>query len=258
MNLANILNQVMSAGSELAKQSGQSNSDLGSQLNKTNSGLASQFGQAFGNMSDMTKGTMGGALGGSLITMLLGSKKGRKMGGSLAQYGGAAALGAIALKVFDQWQSSNQATQANQPVGQSMPTPQAANQQLQAESLTAESGTELEQQHAMLILKTIIAAAKSDGHVSEDERAKINQVISTIDSDPQVARFVENEINKPLDPNDIAKSVVSQDQAAEVYLTSYIMIDEQSFMEKAYLDALAQSLHLAPELVAQLESSVTK
>ncbi|HUL11731.1 MAG TPA: DUF533 domain-containing protein [Methylococcaceae bacterium] len=42
--------------------------------------------------------------------------------------------------------------------------------------------------------------------------------------------------------------------AAEIYLTSLLMIDDESKPERAYLDNLAKELKLTPELVVAIES----
>lgn len=43
--------------------------------------------------------------------------------------------------------------------------------------------------------------------------------------------------------------------AAEMYLASLIMIDEDSFMEKAYLDELARQLKLDGSLKAEIHQA---
>jgi uncharacterized membrane protein YebE (DUF533 family) len=45
-----------------------------------------------------------------------------------------------------------------------------------------------------------------------------------------------------------------KEAAAEVYLASVLMVDQASFMERAYLDALARELRLAPGLQRELEA----
>ena len=44
--------------------------------------------------------------------------------------------------------------------------------------------------------------------------------------------------------------------AAEMYLASLIMVDEESYMERASLDELARQLKLEPGLKTQLEAQV--
>ena len=54
----------------------------------------------------------------------------------------------------------------------------------------------------------------------------------------------------------MAAGVSSPEAAAEVYLASVLMVDQASFMERAYLDALARELRLAPGLQRELEAQV--
>lgn len=44
--------------------------------------------------------------------------------------------------------------------------------------------------------------------------------------------------------------------AAEMYLASVMLVDEEHFMERAYLDELARQLRLEPSLKAELEKQV--
>ncbi len=41
-----------------------------------------------------------------------------------------------------------------------------------------------------------------------------------------------------------------------MYLASVLMVDEEQFMERAYLDELGRQLKLDPQLKAELESQV--
>ncbi|USD36625.1 MULTISPECIES: tellurite resistance TerB family protein [Ferrimonas] len=230
MDFKGLLNQVMASGGDLAQQA------------KTSMGQSSSSGGS--GMSDMTKGAIGGAVGGSLLTMLVGSKKGRKMGKKAAKLGGAAALGALAFKVFNDWQSNQQ------PQSQSASTPEAVPSQPTA-ALPPQT-----EQHSMVVLKAMIAAAKSDGHVDDDEKSRIFQAVQAIGASADVSAFVQQELDKPLDPVEIAAAVGSPQEASEVYLASVLMVDEQNFMEQAYLKELAKQLQLPPELVAQLEAQV--
>ena len=57
----------------------------------------------------------------------------------------------------------------------------------------------------------------------------------------------------PLDPAQIAQSARTPEMAAEMYLASLLVVDEESYMERAYLDELARQLKLQPGLKEQLE-----
>jgi len=61
-------------------------------------------------------------------------------------------------------------------------------------------------------------------------------------------------LRKPLDPADLALAAKTPEIAAEMYLASILVVDEESYMERAYLDELARQLQLAPALKAELEA----
>ncbi len=164
----------------------------------------------------------------------MGSKKtkkiGAKVGKNALKIGGAAALGALAYKVYNDRQGKQTASQ---------PT---------TEQFDANNAI-----HEQLILKAMIAAAKADGHVDAQEMAQIESAIAQAGADEQLRSLVHNELNKPLDPVQIAQLAQTPQQASEIYLASLIVVDEQNFMEKAYLQELAKQLKLAPEVTQQLE-----
>jgi uncharacterized membrane protein YebE (DUF533 family) len=186
-------------------------------------------------------GTLGaGAAAGGVLALLLGSKRGRSMGGSALKYGGVAALGAVAFRAYSQWQAQ-QAAQA--PVAAS-PTPRTVN------LLPA---IELET-HSQAILQAMIAAAKSDGHLDERERGLIDAELVRLQADTSERAWMETELKRPLDPADVARAASSPELAAEMYLASLLVVDDTSYLERAYLDELARQLRLPDGLKAQLES----
>lgn len=180
-----------------------------------------------------------GAVGGGLVGLLMGSKKSRKMGAkvgkSALKVGGAAALGALAYKVYNDWQSKQS-------------TPATSNEQFD----------DRQPIHNQLIIKAMIAAAKADGHVDNDEMAQIESAIEQSGADQELRELIHQELNKPLDPTQIARLASTPQQATEVYLASLLVVDDQNFMEKAYLQELAKQLQLAPEVIQQLEIQVNR
>lgn len=222
MDLKGLLNQVLSSGSSLA---GQGREKLEKGLNIPESSK---------ERDAMMSGLGKGALAGSAISLLLGSKTGRKIGGTAAGVGGAAALGALALKTYKDWQQNKESTSAQE-----------------TRQLTHDSD-----QESLVILQAMIAAAKADGHVDDSEKARIQEVIQSMGATEEVNRFVQQELEKPLDPAEVARPVSSPEQAAEVYLASLLVADDQNFMEKAYLKELANQLKLDADLVSRLEAQV--
>lgn len=217
MSIQQLLQQVLQSGQNLAK-------DAGSHINQKAPGVSANLG-GFG----------GGALAGGALGLLLGSKKFRKMGGKFATYGGAAALGALALKTYQDWQQNT----AQAPTTS---TPALADNSLEA--------------HSRVILAAMIAAAKADGHIGHEEQLLLDTEIAKLTTQAADQQWFETELAKPSDPATTAAMVTTPEQAAEVYLASLLVIDEQSYMERAYLDELARRLTLPDGLKNELEAKV--
>jgi uncharacterized membrane protein YebE (DUF533 family) len=182
---------------------------------------------------------------GGVLGVLLGNKKFRKMGGSMAAYGGAAALGALAIKVYQNWQEQNAGQQAAPTPVQAIPPaplPLAASNQADT--------------HAMVILAALVSAAKADGHIGDAERELIDAEINKMAAPEQARHWLSQELLKPVDPQAVAQLAQTPEMAAEIYLTSVLAIDEQSYMERAYLDELARLLSLPDSLRKSLDNQV--
>ena len=79
---------------------------------------------------------------------------------------------------------------------------------------------------------------------------------SRIDAAPEVRQWLQAELQKPLDPAEVARAATTPEMASEMYLASLLAADEQNFMERAYLDELARQLKLDDSLKARLEQQV--
>lgn len=183
-----------------------------------------------------------GAAAGSLLTMLLGSRSGRRMGGKVLKVGGVAALGMMAWKAYSDWQ----AQQAKQ-------TQPAAPAPLPAGGFSALPAPQAEA-HGQAMLKAMIAAAKSDGHVDDRERGLLEAELGRVQAPAELRSWVEAELRRPVEPADVAAAATGPEMAAEIYLASLLVVDETSTMERAYLDALARELRLDAGLKATLEA----
>lgn len=181
-----------------------------------------------------------GALAGGALGLLLGNRKVRKMGGKVAMYGGLAAVGALAYKAYGDWK------QQQGGAGAASAAPQ---------TFDALPPAEIES-HSQAILKALIAAAKADGHVDDRERQVIEGEFSRLDAAPEVRQWLQAELQKPLDPAEVARAATTPEMASEMYLASLLAVDEQNFMERAYLDELARQLKLDEGLKARLEQQM--
>ena len=247
MKTSGLLDQLLKSGQDLLqKQQGSvrnPSAKTGGSLGDMLSGLGGPLGSVLGG----GKGSGGrGALATGALGMLLASRGGRRLGGKAVTYGGLAALGMLAYKAYGNWQ----AQQAQR--GAAVPTSTATTEPKTVDRLPPEQVEE----HSRGILKALVAAAKADGHVDDQERKMIEAELAQLTDDPELQHWLEAELNKPLDPLDVATSATTPEMASEMYLASVLMVDEQQFMERAYLDELARQLKLDPQLKAELESQV--
>ncbi len=219
-----LMDQLLKSGSQMVK-------------NKQGKQIPGQAAGAASPLAGMLSGVGGGALASGAMSMLLGSRKGRRMGGKLLTYGGLGALGVVAYKAYSEWQKKNQGTVA------------------QAEPRTVDRvPQEQAEEHSYAILRAVIGAAKADGHIDDRERQLIDQEIAKLSGDAELVSWFNQELHRPLDPADIARSAKTQEIAAEMYLASLLVIDEQNFMERSYLEELARQLKLDAGLVAELKT----
>ncbi|WP_337158222.1 tellurite resistance TerB family protein [Pseudomonas putida] len=226
MNTRGLLDQLLKSGQQLLQnQQGKGGDLLGGQSGK-------------GGLGSLLSGAGGGALAAGAMGLLLGNKKARKYGGKVLTYGGLAALGVLAYKAYGNWQARQGETQAHEPrTLDRVPAAQA-------------------EQHSQAVLRALVAAAKSDGHIDERERALIEGEFVRLDNDRELQHWLHAELNKPLDPAEMAAAAQTPEMAAEMYLASVMMVDQENFMERAYLDELARQLRLEPGLRQELEDQV--
>jgi len=207
-------------------------------------------------------GVAGGLAAGGVLGLLLGNKKARKSVGKLAGgavgYGGAAVLGALAYKAYQNWQAGKQAPQqvtlsGAQPAPAALPSaPPPADSKFLPENAPASDGRPFE----LALVLAMIAAANADGHIGPDEQKAIFERVGKLPLDAEDKGFVFDALAEPPSLKDIAGLAQGPEQAAELYLASRLAIDPDHPMEQAYLEALAGRLKLPAELVQHLEGQV--
>ena len=193
-------------------------------------------GPAQGGLGGMLNADFGkGALAGGALGLLLGKNRTTR---KLATYGGLATIGVMAYKAYGEYrqQQDGGAAVEAQTVDRLPPA--------QAEL------------HSQAILRALVAAAKADGHIDARERQVIEGEFSRISQDAELQQWLHAELEKPLDPAEVARSASTPEIASEMYLASLMAADEQSFMERAYLDELARQLKLDDTLKQKLEQQV--
>ncbi|MCE8014943.1 tellurite resistance TerB family protein [Halomonas sp. MCCC 1A17488] len=238
MNASKILQQLMQqAGGQKPGGQGRGGVDVKGMLE----GLTRQLGG--GASGQAPAGGSGldvkSLLGGGAMGLLVGSKRGRKLGGKALKYGAVAAVGVLAWKA---WQNSQAAKAGGvQAAGDA-----------EGERVEVLEG-ELQERRSLELLQAMIMAARADGHIDAQERELIAQQIDALGADDELHRWVERQLSAPLDADALARQADSPQAAREMYLISVAVIDEQNPMERAWLDQLAKALELTPELAGELE-----
>ncbi|MCD5993770.1 tellurite resistance TerB family protein [Pseudomonas sp. CDFA 602] len=242
MNTRGLLDQLLKSGQNLLQdktsgKSGKPSSGSDSLMNGLGSLLGGGKSGSQGGLGGLLSGAGGGALAAGAMSLLRG-KGSRGVGGKALKYGGLAALGVLAYKAYNNWQASQGLANQREP---------------QTIDRLPESEAE---QHSQAILRALVAAAKADGHVDERERALIEEEFGKLSEDQTLQHWLQAELNKPLDPAEVARSASTPEMAAEMYIASVMLVDQEHFMERAYLDELARQLKLDPGLKAELETQV--
>ncbi len=233
MNVMSVLNQVMKQAQGGSFTSGAMD------INKMMSSLGSQFktGQGSGSGIDVKSLLGGGALG-----AMLGSKRGRKMGGKALKYGALAGVGVLAWKAYQNYQSDTRSTLQPAPNQQGQPL-----EQLQGQA---------QEQRGLEILQAMIMAARADGHIDANERALLTQEIEKLGPDDELHAWIQQQFDAPLDAEALARTADSPQASREIYLVSAVMIDEQNSMERAWLDQLASALDIDAAMARELDQQI--
>lgn len=178
------------------------------------------------------------ALGG-LVGVLLANKSSRKMVGKLGKnaliIGGSAAVGAVLWNKYKQ----------------------RVKEEHQQEPSFGMQSTPVDVR-ARRLVQALVFAAKSDGHIDADEQRAIDQSLAQLQVGNEAQAWVQQAIDQPLNPDLIAQGVKNEDEALEVYYLSCMVIDVDHFMERSYLDALAQSLKIPVDVKQGIESDVNE
>ena len=173
---------------------------------------------------------VGGAALGGILSMILG----RSGGASLAKLGSLAVLGNLAYQAYQNYQKSQQNNQPN--ISENA-----------FDVLNSSSHVDAGE----LILRTMIAAAAADGEITEDEKQTITNEAG---NNPELAQWLEQEIQNPISINEIARLVGNDTAlASNVYLAARLVSKDLSRKEIIFLADLAKALGLDDALVEQLE-----
>lgn len=237
---------------------------LGQQIGQSVTQLAGQSPdqllQKAKDLAAQNPGVTQAALLGLAGLLFSGRKKG-KLTGNLVKLGGLAVIGGLAYRAYQKHQSGAAAS------AQSASPTQALAASIEAGG-DAATGTALDvpetsqfhpvsqtEDDALLFLRTMVAAAVSDGQIDEAERSRIVKGMTEAGIDPQASRWLEREMASPADVEELAAGVNDPEKAAQVYAAARIAIDPDTIQEREFLHQLAEALDLDPATRAQIDET---
>lgn len=217
---------------------------MNSQIGGNAGGPAQGLGGLFSNPGGLAAAGAAGGLAG----LFLGGGKPKKLAKNAVKFGGVALVGGLAYKAWRDWQSKNPnsgavatAPTAAQPVSEAVFIPESADQQTRL---------------AKVLARAMIAATKADGTVTDTERTRIINQLTHLGVAQNDIAFVNAEINKPLDMQEVVRDASSPELAVEIYTASLLAIDPNGRAERGYLTMLASQLALDPSLVDQVHANL--
>ncbi len=234
INAQELLEQLLSSGRELAAQGRTHSKNLSTKgkdlAAKGEDYLVDKLGIEDNEVARNTlrKGVGVGAAAGALA-LLLSSRSGRKV----AALGGLAGVGALAWKAYNDDSEGAHVfvEKATQKISGLFKGPEA-------------------EERAEVLLRAMVAAAKADGRINDDERALIES-LSKGSSDALKAA-----LSQAVSAKEVAEFADSQQAAREIYAVSCRVANGLNAKERDYLDRLAMALELGPELAARIETDV--
>ncbi len=191
--------------------------------------------------SGVAAGLAGGVAGGAL-TSALSSKRGRKTAANLLKLGGVAAVGGLAWNAYRSYQQQ----QASKPLSHTREdwrdVPQAGFDVAKVDALFAGS-------NSLLIIRAMITAAMSDGHIDSSEQMRIFDHADKLPLTNADKAALFDELRNPQPVRQIVAAAREPALAVEVYAASLLAIDELTFEGQTYLKRLATMMNLPYELV---------
>lgn len=200
---------------------------------------------------EQAKGMLGqnqlaaGAVLGGLGALIFGTSAGRALAGSAARMGGLALIGGLAYKAYQNYQAGKPLLGADQQPA--LPAP-------------AGSGFEPEaakNEHALLFIRAMIAAAAADGEIDAAERDAILGGLREAGLDQEAHEWLSQELANPASVDALVEGAESPELAAQIYTAARIAINPDTPAEKDFLAGLAGSLGLDAELVANIDAAAS-
>jgi uncharacterized membrane protein YebE (DUF533 family) len=190
----------------------------------------------------LIQGNAGGLAAGGLAGLLLGTQGGRSILGGAAKLGGLALVGGLAYMAYQRYQNGEPVTNA-------------------AQVAAAPAGSGFgdndgdDQARALLIIRSMVAAAASDGEIDQAEYQRIMGNLKQAGLADEAAQFLDQEFASPLTAESLAALSETPEMAAQIYTAARLAIDPDQVSEQTFLAELSGQLGLDADLVAHIDAA---
>ncbi len=184
---------------------------------------------------------------GAIAAVLLGTGAGRALTGTALKMGGLAAIAGLAYKAYQNYQSGGKPGDDGVEI---IPPPQDS-------AFDPGLAPQGEDDFSLTLVRAMIAAAKADGRIDEEERKHIGDKLQLSGFDGETEAFLMAEMAEPIALDELAASAKTDAQKVEIYAASRLAIDPDTRAERGYLDMLAGRLGLPDALVEHVEATVS-
>lgn len=181
---------------------------------------------------------------GLLLSDSLRGRPGRGLKRAALSPQGLMVLGGVAMAAYEHFVTDKRGAGGPPPPPSAMPPPPPPPAGVRSEG------------QMLTLIAAMVAAAKADGQVDEDERRRLMARIEEIGAGDEERAFLAAELGKPPDLEALVARVEGPVQAVEVYAASAAVIDADTIAEQGYLALLAARLGLSAELVREVHARV--
>lgn len=194
-----------------------------------------------GHGSDLLSSIMGASSLGGLAGALFGGKRSNGINGGAGNSAGAGGgLGSIIKGALLAGGGAMLWNKYKDRIRENVSGDPAARRRVAADSVPEE--------RAERMIRALVYATKADGHVDEDEKDAIAAEVSKLGLGETANQVVQSAMNEPIDPEKLARGVVDEEEALQIFTVSCAAVNIDSFMERNYLTALAQALHIPDDV----------
>jgi uncharacterized membrane protein YebE (DUF533 family) len=218
---------------------------LGAKVPGTEGTVRDKVGQA----SDMAKNNPLAA--GALVAVLLGTRTGRDVTGTAVKLGGLAAIAGLGYKAWQNYKNGAPVDAAAQGEPELIAAPEDS-------GFNSTAASSADKEFALVLVRAMIAAARADGHIDDEERLRIADRLALSGMDAEAQAFLTRELDAPVDLDGLIAAAKTEAQRVELYTASRLAIEPETRAERGYLDQLAGRLELPDALIDHIEATVSQ